>query len=209
MSRRKKVASVAFTGVAALGAVGLTAGHAHAATATVTNVTVTPGGPYSASNVGSPVLVDTTTNAQLTCTTAFASGSLTGSPTGSKVGTVSSATFTNCTVATLPFTAHLKKPAMLYATGATSAGGVTQGELKSISASITGTGGFACHAVVTGSLPGSFHNASDHLVIDPNHSATLHVESATSCAGELNTSNMAYFAATYNVIPPQTVSATT
>lgn len=205
MNRRKKVASVAFTGVAAVGAVGFTAGQARAAS--VSKVTVTPGGHYNAVAVGSPTLGDTTTNNTLTCTIGTASGSLTGSPAGAKVGSVANATFSNCSVLTLPFTAHLNHPATLVATSPTTASGVTKGVLQSISATISGTGGFACKAVVTGSLPGSYNN-SGLLTIDPSHSPTLHVKSAANCAGAIKSSDNAYFSATYAVSPVQTVNAT-
>ena len=199
MSRRKKVASVAFTGVAALGAVGLTAGHAHAAG--VSKVTVTPGGKYAAAFTGAdPVLVDTTTGNTLTCTHATAAGSLPGSTAGSKVGPVSNASFSNCTLLTIPFKASLNKAAELVATGPTSTGGVTKGELKSISATITGTGLVACHAVITGSLSGSYNNTTGNLTIDPAHAATLTVQpGATGCASGIKANDKAYFAATYAV----------
>ena len=205
MSRRKKVASVAFTGVAALGAVGLTAGHAHAAG--VSKVTVTPGGAYTAANVGAPTLGDTTTGNTLTCTSAKANGSLPGSAAGATVGTVAAATFNACSVLGLAFTAKLNKAATLTAIGTTT-GGVTQGSLNGISATITGTSGFGCTAVVTGTLPGSYNNATGHLTIDPGKAADLTVKTATSCAGAINAGDAAYFNAVYAVTPGQTVSAT-
>lgn len=203
MSNRKKVASVAFTGTAALAAVGFTAGQAHAAG--VSKVTVTPGGQYAAAASGSPTLGDTTTNNTLTCKSAVASGSLTGDAAGATVGSVATATFSNCSVLTLPFTAHLNKAATLVATSPTT-GGITKGELTGISATISGAGGFACKATVTGSLPGSYNN-SGTLTIDASKAADLTVQTATSCAGAINPGDKAYFNATYAVSPVQTISA--
>jgi hypothetical protein len=199
MSRRKKVASVAFTGAAALAAVGFTGGHAHAAG--VTKVTVTPGGKYTAVNTGAaPKLVDKTTPNTLTCTSAKAAGSLPGDLTGSKVGTVTTATFSKCKVLTFSFKAHLNKAATLFATSPTTAAGITKGELKGISATISGEGLFgACRATVTGSLSGSYSNKSGVLTIDKASNPTLTITKATGCGGVIRSNDKAFFQATYLV----------
>lgn len=205
MSRRRKVASVAFTGAAALTAVGFTAGHAHAAG--VSKVTVTPAGPYNAVHVGSPTLHDVQTRDTLTCTSAKAKGSLTGDATGNTVGTVTSAPFTNCTLLTIPFKAVLNKTATLVATSPTTASGITKGSLTGISATITGTGAVACHAVITGTLPGKYNNNTDQLTIDSTNTAGLTVKSASGCAGGLVAGNSAYFNAVYSVSTSPTITA--
>ena len=205
MNKRRKIASVAFTGITTLGAVGLTTGHAHAAD--VSKVTVTPGGAYTAANVGAPTLGNTTTGNTETCTSVKANGSLPGSAAGATVGTVAAATFNNCSVLGLALTAKLNKAATLTATSPT-AGGVTKQTLTGISLSITGTSGFGCKAVLTGSLPGSYNNVTGHLTINPGKAADLTVQAANSCAGMFNTGDKAYFSAVYATTPGQTVSAT-
>ena len=207
MSSRRKAASVAFTGAAALTAVGFTAGHAHAAG--VSKVTVNPAGPYSAVNVGtSPYIHDVQTRETVGCTSARAKGSLPGDATGNSVGTVTSATFNNCDLLTIPYKMVLKKTATLVAASPTTTSGITKGSLTGISATITGTGLLFCHAVLSGTLPSKYNNNTHQLTIDSAKTAGLTVKSASGCMGGFVAGNSAYFNVVYSLSTSPTITAT-
>jgi hypothetical protein len=203
VSNSRKIASIAFTGAAAATMVGLNVAPAFATGGTWT---VTPHGKFtSASNSKTKATLHAGT-ATLTCNskTAFASGSLRSKSTvtPAHLGTISKATFgstaaTRCTLAgTLKFSAKLAKAAQLY--GSTYTAGVTKGQLRSISATITGQSGFACAATVKGKLPASFNNTTHLLTIDASKKSSLSITKVTGCAGQLKVGQKAYFTATYN-----------
>lgn len=203
MSKGKKVASVAFTGAAAATMVGLNVAPAFATGGTWT---ITPHGHFtSASNSKTKATLHAGA-VTLTCNskTAFASGSLVGTATGAPVqlGTISKATFgstasTRCTLAgTLKFSAKLNHAAKLF--GSTYTAPTTKGQLRSISATITGHSGFACTAKVAGKLPGSFNNTTHLLKIDASNKSSLTITAVTGCAGQLKVGQKAFFNATYN-----------
>lgn len=212
--KRSKVASVAFTGAAAAATVGFATQPAAAAPASTWHIT--PGGAFTATNSGTPVLVDTTTGASLTCTTAGAAGNLSGDGrTGASVqlGTINTATFGTsanpCSLLGINFTAKLNNATTL--SGSSYANGVTKGHIgngttSNINATVTGLN-VSCHAVIVGSkLPGSFINSTNTLNINPGHAATLTVKSVSGCLGAMNPGDKAYFAAKYKPNPAQTIT---
>jgi hypothetical protein len=214
MRRNRKIASIAFTGVAAMGAVGLGAGPALAAGGTWT-VNEPNGTAFAGSNTTSAKLDAGGVN--LTCKpgTAIASGTVSGngkSGTPASIAAVSHATFGTasepCSVLGFGVTATLNKATHVIATAATSTGGVTAGHLgNSISATITGAGTFACTMVVTGtSVPGSFHNTGNALDINPSSKPTLKIKSVTGCDGLFTAGESAYFKANYTTSPALTVT---
>lgn len=213
MNRRRKITSSIFTGVAAVGAVGLGTGVAHAASG---KWTVTPGGAYQAENETSASLIANGTH--LTCgpSTAFASGSLHNASGNSPVvGSIANATFGTssrpCTLAGLVnFTAKLKNPPAplnIKAKSYNATTGVTTGVISgNISASLTGVGS-NCHAIVTGtSIPGSFNNTTHALTINPGGASTLTIHSVSGCNGLIQNSEKAGFKATYITSPQQTIT---
>jgi hypothetical protein len=217
MSKTKKVASLAFTGAAAVAATGATAGPAFADGATWH---ITPGGAYTASN-GSPAILNAN-GISLTCPvgTATASGSLSGdgrTGTPVKLGTIATADFGTsaqpCSLFGFGTVAHLHKATQLSATGY--ADPVTQGRIgnttaNAISASVEGVNGFACHMEVRGAtLPASFNNTSHSLTINPGHLPNLTITNITpskSCLGLFSAGEPAWFAAKYNTNPQQTIT---
>lgn len=212
MGNRKKIASVAFTGVAAAGAVGLATGNARAASTWTINQ---PNGTaFAGSNTTSATLDAGGVN--LTCKpgTAVASGAVSGngkSGVPAQLATISGATFgtnsTPCSLLGLGVTAKLNKAVGLIASKAT-AGGVTSGYLgSSISATVTGVGAFSCHMAITGtSVPGAFRNASNTLDINPSSEATLTIKSVTGCDGLFKAGETAFFKANFTTSPALTVS---
>jgi hypothetical protein len=217
MSKRKKIASVAFTGAAAATAVGMGVTPALAA-----------GGTWNIDNGGTgytgPVAGSNSTNAtlnangtQLTCKpgTASATGSVgksTVSSTPAHLGDIPSANFgvgTACSYAGLfHFTAALTKTAGLYGSSYNAATGVTTGQIRDISAKLTGVSGTTCSATVTGAaLQAQYNNTTHGLTIDPAGSSPLTVTlGAAGCPGLLTNGEKAGFNATYIFSPPITVT---
>lgn len=211
--RKRKVASILFTGAAAAAGTGMNAPAAFAASHTWT---ITPGGAYTA-DLGAgttAVLSDVTTAGKLTCSAGTAAGSLKGTVTASgptQVGTISKATFGSTTKpctgpAGLTFTASLKS-AQLWGSTFTASTGITKGSIRNVTAQITSVGGI-CHATVTGAspLPMSYNNATGVMTVDASHQAALTVKSATSCFGAINSGDQAWFSAQYAVTPMQTIT---
>jgi hypothetical protein len=214
-STKKKVASVAFTGATAAAAMGVNAAPAYAAS----HWTITPGGAFTAVNApGTATLlgvqISPSTSLVLQCPVAAATGDLTGtSQSGTPValGAINTATFgtvqSPCSVSGLQFVAAIDSPVTL--TGVSETSGVTTGAINgnpTINATITGVNGFDCVAKVSGTtVPGQFVNADNALALNAGQDATLQIKSAVSCLGILQPGQPAWFAATYNPDPPQTV----
>jgi hypothetical protein len=215
-SKTKKMASVAFTGVAGAGMVAFGAAPAFATGTTfkVSNGTTPYHGHYSGTATSGTTLVDTTHAATLTCTSAFASGSIPHStgPNSNAVGTVAAASFTHCSLLGIAFNAKLKKATSLWVTGATT-GGVTpgyvghRGNTTAISASLVGSGN-NCHATITGSsVPGQFVNSLHELKLNAGKAATLTIHSPTNCP-VIQNNDKAYFTANYKVTTPTALNIT-
>jgi hypothetical protein len=218
MRRNRKIASIAFTGVAAIGAVGLGAGPALAAGGAWTinepngtNFTGTNSSPATLTAAGVP----------LTCAdgTAVAHGTVSGngkSGVPASLAAISAATFgtttSPCSVLGNGVTAKLTHGTHLVASNATNTSGVTKGYIGSnpkvtdgISASINGVNGFSCHMVVTGTyVSGSYHNTGNFLKIGPGGDLTI--KSVTGCLGVFAAGESAGFTAKYNTSPKLTVS---
>jgi hypothetical protein len=220
MSRRK-VASIAFTGAAAAGAVMMVGPGAHATSGkwiiTGSKGKIANSTHYSASNSTKATLSAGTVTLSCPKSTASTSGKLFQSKTGTppvQIGTIAKANFgtgsTRCNLGGFHFSAKLNKtPLKLNAK--TYAAPVTTGSVTgSISATIHGVGGFACTAVVTGtSIPASFNNTTHHLTVNPGtHHKTLHVKTATGCPG-VTASQSAGFAATYHITAPTSLKTAT
>jgi hypothetical protein len=209
---KRKVASLAFTGVAGVGMAAFAAGPAFATGGTWT---VTPTGAYTATTS------KTTLGAaiDLTCASATAKGSVptgTGASSTAPVATITSAKFDKCTGLAVSINAKLLKTAYLWASKATASGKTagfiagSKGKATSaISASLSGsTLGAGCHAKVVGSyVPGSYSNTNHKLNVNLGHAKTLTIKSVKSCTG-LADGSAAYFSAAYTVNPALTLNNT-
>jgi hypothetical protein len=211
MSNGKKVASIAFTGVAAVTAVGFHAGTALAASKTFH---ITPGGAYSGSNSTTATLTANGTTLNCAPGTATAHGTLLTTATGTSptVGSIAAgAAFGTATQecsflgGLVKFTAKTNKAINIV--GKSVVGGVAKGHLGgtagAISATITGTN---CTANVSGkSIPFSYK--SGKLNVNPGNSSTLTIKTVTGCSGLLAAGEKAGFHAIYAVSPVQTITS--
>lgn len=208
--RKIRTASLAFTGAAMAVGVGF---HAPAAFAASTHTwTVNPGGTTKGTATTTS-LEDVTTSAKLTCATASATATF-SKTTYTQSGTTSfkaaglTGTFgttTDLCTSSLgaKFTAKLSAGNL---NAGTYADGVTTGKITDITATITGADGFACHATISGSTTYKYANSGTLTVTGSVNNDHLKVKSATSCAGQLNTGDAAFFAGAYTVNPVETIS---
>jgi hypothetical protein len=212
MPSPKKVASIAFTGAAAAATVGY--GFAPALAATdhwvVKNGTAKYHGAVKGVNKGTTKLVDKTHAVTLTCKKASVSGSVPKSSvvagTSTKLGPLKKANFTSCSFLGVTFKAKLNKAAGIYAK--TYAAGVTHGNIKSISAELSGVNITGCKAKVTGKLPAVFKNASHTFTIDSKSVASLTIKSTTTACPEIAKGDVAYFKGVFPVKTPTALDVT-
>jgi len=211
--RKRTVASIAFTGAAVMAGTGLNAHAAHAAS--IGKWTVTNGGEFTAtaSLTHLTALSKGTVVDKLTCHVATAAGSLskatfsqsgnTPFQAGTTTGTFGNASHecSSSKGAGLKFTATLKA-GKLFAS--TNSGGVTHGTIKSISASIKGTGIVGCSATFKGSQPYSYNNTTGTLTVlgATSNAKDLKTTAVTGCAGLLKVSQSNFFSGAYSVASP-------
>ncbi|HSZ43104.1 MAG TPA: hypothetical protein VK817_24340 [Trebonia sp.] len=219
MSKRKKIASIAFTGAAAAAVVGMQVGPAAAATAWTINE---PNGTDFTGTNTSPAILNAG-GINLTCPdgTAVATGSTSGNgktTVPAQLAKIKTATFGTtaapCSLLGFGVTATLKKSIGLTGTAATTTAGVTVGTLgvgsvttNDISATVTGVGAFKCTMVVSGTtIAGSYHNTGNALSVNPKAAATLKIKSVTGCSSLFTKGETAYFKAKYATTPKLTIS---
>lgn len=213
MSRRKKVASLAFTGAATVAAFGIQAGPAFGVAGTW-HISAPKGTPYHGAFAGKATGAGTTLvdanhpSFPLTCTSATASGSIphsvvTGTTTTTTLAHVKHGAFNHCSFDGVVFKAHLTKTGNLGGTTYTATTGTTHGKITNIGATLSGSGN-SCHATVTGTVSASYHNGTHQLVIGKNKKATLTIHSPTAGCLILGNGDKAYFTGTYNTTKPTT-----
>jgi hypothetical protein len=208
--RKRRVASIAFTGAAvvATGAMMNVPG-AHAAA----DLKVTPGGKITGT-AGATSLKDVTKAVTLKCKSATAAGSIskkTGIAPPAKFGTLSKGTFGKSTNACsgplgLAFSAKLSA-ATMNVTAFNATTGVTTGTLTGIKATLHGVS-ISCTAPITGSQPFSYVNGTHALhVLGSATKDSLTTGKVTGCLGVIASKDKNYFNGTYTVTPAQTVAS--
>jgi hypothetical protein len=205
--RKRRIASVAFTGAAIATGVGLHATTALAATSG--KWTISPKSKPLTGTATATKLVDST-GASLTCGTAKATATLSKSTftqagnslfKAGKVSGTFGSTNDTCTSNLLaaPFLATLKTGNL---SASTYSANVTHGKITGVNASLKGTGVNKCTASFTGSVPYSYNNTTHVLTITGNAShETVTPTKSTSCAGLLAAGTKAYFSGAYTVAP--------
>jgi hypothetical protein len=219
VSNTKRIASLAFTGAAATGAVaGLAAGPALAAGPTFT---VKPGGIYHVANSVTMTFHDLTTNQRITCATsgARATGSVMGGShlPGESIGTMSGVTFgsRNATCGgplNTTFIGHASDKWDINAVAEKPGEKGITGTITNVAFFLSGVNN-SCDFVVQGSMPASYTNpassaAPGHLRVLPK--STLKVEGTNSkCGGVIKAGDTATLSTTYTTLglgPPTITS---
>jgi hypothetical protein len=215
MSKGKKIASIAFTGAAAVTVVGLRVAPANAATS---SWKITPGNSaFTGVNTTNAILNAGGISLACAAGNAKATGAASGNgKTGvpKQLAKINTATFTSCSLLGFKVDAKLEKAIGLTAKSKTTTSGVTKGHIgtgsvttNAISASITGVGTFACKMTVSGtSIAASYHNTGNTLDVNPGHAATLKIKAVTGCSGLFTAGETAFFAANYKTTPALTVT---
>lgn len=194
LALRTAVVTAAFG--AALG-LTVTSASATAQTAWV----VSPGGNFTATADGPTLDVPL---AQLVCDSSDAAGNLkTSDSDGAGIGTISSITFDNCSVAGIPFDVSMTSTPWNINVSAVDGANANwvDGSISQISAHVEGT---LCTADFTGTVYGHYENDTNRLVIDGS-GADL-VASNADCIGLINDGDVAAFNASYLVSPPTTIT---
>jgi hypothetical protein len=219
MSKTKKVASVAFTGVAAMAAAGLHATPAFAGGGVwhaATNGTPYTGG-FHANNVSGPAsLFVGSASLTLTCSTstADATGQVKATAAAGSVATITNATFgtasSPCAFSGINFVAHLTAAAHLVPSSSSTVGGhnLVHGNVTGVAAQIDGQN-IPCRATVTGTVSGVYDNTTHVLTLGPNHGKTLTTATSNGlCFGVLAPGQSAGFEAAFKVLSPSALTIT-
>lgn len=151
---------------------------------------------YTASTVGaSPQINFTTPAANLGCASGTAAGTITPGATTGAVGSITSSTFNSCS-GPLGLTLNVtQNSAWAININGNQVGGVTPGNVSTISASVSDGSGL-CSFDVTGTVPGSFNQNTQQLTVN---GGGLSISNVNGCFGVINEGDPATFAATYQL----------
>lgn len=194
MHKKNLLRGLTVTGIAAAASLGLATSAFAATPVSVTVGSYTSGShPITATTTGTTPQVTFTAGVKMTCDQATVRGNvnagLFSAPAPNPVASVTSTStdWVNCLgplgigMTVIPGTGAWDLNAV--DTNNPSAG-ITQGTVDNVSAHVqdTSSGGATCSFDVSGSVPGSFNNSTQHLVI-PGTSSTLHVSNIVGCFG--------------------------
>jgi hypothetical protein len=206
----KRLTQVILSASAAALAISLGATTASATTASTW--TVTPGGAWTAS--GSAQVKDTTTGTVAKCTSLKMAGTLkSGSGlAGAKISTITSGTFSGCTIATIGVTVTSHGfPWYLNATSYNSSTGTTTGTITGIDLTATGPG---CAATLDGTAAGAdngtvnvTYSNSTHVLTLLASGGNLHSWGVTGCFGLINNGDAQQASGSVTVSPGQTITS--
>jgi hypothetical protein len=211
---RTRITALALTATAAILAAGLSAASSSALTAPPP-WTITPGGSFSATHIGSITFKDTSTATILTCTHSHGAGTLLAGSSipGPVLGSLSTLIFTGCTGPLgllLTVTAHALPWTL---DGMSYNAGVTHGKITGIDITLTGTNA-PCSMVLDRTAAGAdngtadvtYKNTTQKLALQPA-GGTLHSWAVTpQCDGLFNTGDPVAVTATYTLTPLQSIS---
>jgi hypothetical protein len=205
---KKKVASIAFAGAAAAAAVGAAINPALAVDGTwyVRAAGALFHGAVTGQNKGVMKIVDTTHKVTLTCKYLRGSGSvqhskITGTP--AHLGTIKKVSTHSCSFLGNTFKAHLTKPASIF--GSTYKDGITKGKVKGLHAEWSGVNVPGCRLSASGSLSGSYHNATHELVTDVAAKPTMKVTHATVACPVAEPGDKVYVQGQFPVTTPKSL----
>lgn len=141
-------------------------------------IDVAGGGAYTAA---SPGAVTMSAGVPWTCTSGTMSGTVAPGQytTAAQIGTITSSAWSSCKTLGLSTTMSQTGTWQIWATGMT-VGGITSVEIRNVDATLN-IGGGACTVHLTGTMGGSFNNATQHLTL--NGSGNLAVTHSGLCIG--------------------------
>jgi hypothetical protein len=206
---RKRLTAVLLSTGAAAVALSLGASTALAADATWS---VSPGGSFSFS--GSGQVKDATTGTVAKCTSIKLSGTLKSGHglAGAGLGTITTASFTGCTIATVAITVATNGlPWKLNATSFNATTGVTTGTITGIDLVATAPG---CSATLDGTAAGAnngktkitYTNSSGKIKL-LGSGGNLHSYAVSGCFGLVNNGDAQQASGTETVTPKQTITS--
>jgi len=175
MPTTRKVASIAFAGATASATLALAMNPALAVNGIwyIKAADALFHGTVTGKNKGTIKFHDVTHPVTVTCTSVTGSGSaphskVTGTP--ARLGTIKKASLSHCSFLGVTFRGHLTQAASVF--GSTYKNGATKGRIRHLHAVWSGVGN-NCQLSGSGSLPGSYKNASHTLIADPAGQATM------------------------------------
>ncbi len=207
---RKRIVTLLAAGGAAALAVGLTATPSFATA--VTTWTVSPGGTISVS--GSAQVKDTTTGTIAKCTSLKLGGTLKSGTglSGAGVGSITSASFTGCTIGAIAVTVAIGPGSLPWKFNALSynaTSGVTTGSLQRIDLRASATG---CTAALDGTALGAnngktkftYTNSTGKLKL-LGSGGNLHTWGVVGCFGLVNNGDPEHASGSGLLTPKQTI----
>lgn len=208
---RKRLTAVLLTSGAAALALSLGATTAMASSANIT-WSVTPGGSFSFS--GSAQVKDATTGTIAKCTSLKMSGTLKSGHglSGAGLGTIKTASFTGCTIATVAVTVAVHGlPWKENATSFNATSGVTTGNISGIDLVATAPG---CSATLDGTAAGAnngktkitYTNSTGKIKL-LGSGGNLHSWAVSGCFGLVNNGDVQQASGSGTVTPKQTITS--
>jgi hypothetical protein len=173
--------------------------------------TVKPGGAITA-KAGTTTVTDKTAGQSVTCASSSSAGTLkkgTGL-SGTGIGTVTSITFTNCSVLGMSITVTLTGSMSFNALSYDSTTKIATVSISGIHGALSASG---CSATIDGTsatahngkVKGKFHNVGSKLKILAG-GGNLHLYNV-NCFGVINNNDSVNFTTTYKVSPAQTITS--
>lgn len=209
---RKGLFSVLSSGAIVL-ALGISTSAATATTAATW--TIKPGGTVTGTS-GTITVTDTTTGAQMKCTSSSLGATLkSGSGKINPIGQITAVAYNSCTTAGVGagVTATASSTNPWHLRGSTYSSGVTHGSIGNAGTSFSITGPLGtCSGIVAGTsatTPGkigvTYKNANGSLIM---HGGNLHAWNVTGqCLGSLHTGDPMTVVGTYIISPRQTITS--
>jgi hypothetical protein len=209
MPAPEKIASIAFAGAAATAALGLAINPALAADGTwyIRAAGALFHGAVRGNNRGNIKIVDTTHAVTVACKIVKGSGSVqhskvTGAP--AHLGTIEKVSIHSCSFLGNTFKAQLTKPASIF--GSTYKNGITKGKVKDLHAEWSGVNITGCHISASGSLSGSYHNATHELLTAVAAKPTMKIRHVTTACPVVKSGDKFYVQGQFPVTTPKSLT---
>lgn len=206
---KKKVASIAFAGAAATAALGVAINPALAVEGTwyIRAAGALFHGAVAGENRGNVKFVDTTHAITLTCKIDKGSGSVQHSRvagTPAHLGTIKEVSTRSCSYLGVTFKTHLTRPASIF--GNSYKNGITKGKVKDLHGELSGVNVTGCHVSASGSLSGSYHNATHELFTAVAAKPAMKVTHTTAACPVVKSGDKVYVQGQFPVTTPKSLT---